>query len=40
MCDPIFRLVGVRGHSLMYVLRFQIIAGVAATVVDMHVSPH
>jgi hypothetical protein len=40
MRDPVFRLVGVWDHSLVYMLRLGIIAGVATTVVDMDVSPH
>jgi hypothetical protein len=40
MCDPILRLIGVWDYSLIYVLCFRIIAGVTATGVDMHVSPH
>jgi len=40
MCDPIFRPIGVWDHSLVDMLCFRIIAGLAATVVDMHVSPH
>jgi hypothetical protein len=39
MCDPVFRLVRVWVHSLVDMEDFGIIMRIAATVVDMHVSP-
>ena len=40
MGNPIFRVIRVRGHSLVDVLCLRIIARISATVVDMHVSLH
>jgi hypothetical protein len=40
MSNPIFRLVGVWNHYFFNMLCFGIIAGIAAAIVDVHMSPH